>query len=54
MLFATERALRTYVREQQEKLTPQEFKNWLDENAGKLRVMDLEEPYTAAELNELV
>lgn len=53
--FTTEKALRTYVREAQNQcITPIEFEEWLNKNAGKLYVRDIEEPYTASELAELV
>lgn len=53
--FTTKKALRTYVREAQNHcMTPIEFEEWLNKNAGKLYVMDDKEPYTASELAELV
>ena len=53
--FSTERALRDYVRRANDSCsTPMEFEEWLNKHDGKLYVMDVEEPYTASELAELI
>ena len=53
--FTTERALRNYVLDAQNGCeTPMEFEEWLREHANKLYVRDVEEPYSASELAELV